>query len=608
MSKQKITVIFSPSVLSLIWVRLINRGKIYYIAGGFAFCRLWARRLEKLLHFIGIVPFSYHTGIGSFGNGHINSVYKLAGRLTEQLYTLKTDQKLVKMFNKHFNCSKLEHYWKRENYNEIRNIVMNCLAIVYNYSTKSAVYVPCNSMESFVLNKLRIHIGMQNLDVLCFQRPLYSGCYLALFFARMANKIVLSGVDLHSAMKPKEYKVATEAVRYMDEEKGFNMLEWWDRNRVDKKDIIIISRSSTEPGRVASFREAKNRGFHCAEVGKKRKIPANRIIDILKAHLLFPFQIAPYLVRSANMPLFVSFLMESFIWTQFFCYYKVNCIVLSTEGFEPGLVNRFDCATIQYSLSYLGNFENPVYKYIGNNHFIVWGEAQIWHSKKYFAVDRLYYTGCHALSYLNRGKRTAIMSKLPEMDVTKKNLIFFDNKLSQNGSNPEIIYFRFVEFILKCASKFEVNIFFRPKSLKPFDVKEINDRKRAQELKEGLEKANITILNDTKIDVMSVIGIADIVIYSMVGTPSMMALMAGIPTLCYYDYIDETPDPIMKHYLNDLIFDDQEMLIKRIQEILNGDESGLLKSEDKKKLNHYLDFNGLERLQATVADIIDRNQ
>jgi hypothetical protein len=124
-------------------------------------------------------------------------------------------------------------------------------------------------------------------------------------------------------------------------------------------------------------------------------------------------------------------------------------------------------------------------------------------------------------------------------------------------------------------------------------------------MKNRFDKANITILRDDEgCGAVSAISMADIVVYSMVGTPSMMALMLGVPALSYYDKIDETPDPIMKNYLNEFVFEDQDALIAKIKEILNGEVSPCLREEDKKKLNHYLDNKGLARLQSIVSDII----
>ena len=105
-------------------------------------------------------------------------------------------------------------------------------------------------------------------------------------------------------------------------------------------------------------------------------------------------------------------------------------------------------------------------------------------------------------------------------------------------------------------------------------------------------------------NVMSVMSLADIVVYNRVGTPSMIALLLDIPSFCFYDKVAETPDPIIKNYINVLAFDDSEKVLDRIAKILNGEKAPQLTMEHKKLLDPFMDNNGLERFKSVVTDII----
>ena len=78
----------------------------------------------------------------------------------------------------------------------------------------------------------------------------------------------------------------------------------------------------------------------------------------------------------------------------------------------------------------------------------------------------------------------------------------------------------------------------------------------------------------------------------------------NIPTFCFYDKVGETPDPIIKNYINVLAFDDSEKVLDRIAKILNGEKAPQLTMEHKKLLNPFMDNNGLERFKSVVTDII----
>jgi hypothetical protein len=241
--------------------------------------------------------------------------------------------------------------------------------------------------------------------------------------------------------------------------------------------------------------------------------------------------------------------------------------------------------------------------YLCVNHLLLWGEISLDPLKKYNSIDNIYYTGCQALSYYSN-KRQNIISNISDANRNKRNIIFFDNKLHKNY-NPEQSYFRYVELMIKCSELFDVNVFFRPKAHDPFNEKLFNDKERLVEVKKKLDNSDISMVGAQNFDVMSVISMADIVIYHMVGTPSMLALMLDIPALSFYYHIDEIPDPIMKNYLNELVFDDQDAFIAKIKGILNGEESPCLRKEDKEQLSRYLDNKGLARLQHIISNIVN---
>ena len=109
--------------------------------------------------------------------------------------------------------------------------------------------------------------------------------------------------------------------------------------------------------------------------------------------------------------------------------------------------------------------------------------------------------------------------------------------------------------MIKVAEKFDANIIFRSKATNPFLEEYYFDSIRAKALKKMMNEEGVIFTNRTDYDdLMSILFLADIVVYNRVGTLTMIALLLDIPAFSFCDNADDIPDPIMKHYVNDLVF------------------------------------------------------
>ena len=611
MCKKPRILVFAPSILFLLYLKIRKKGTVYYTdVAADMFTRVLLRKFAKMLLLLNIRPFIYEVGIGGYGDGVRNNIYEKAMTLTEEFYERCSDKKLIKKFNSQFCTNSFGTDWKNKTGSKIYEILLVCYGAINNPPSPAIVYTPYNSYISFTVSKFIKDLPFRKLEIRYFYNIGKKCFVVSAYFALLIKKVLSSGISIKPIRRRQTFKVITEAIRPIDDS-AFSLLEWWHKDQIRKEDILIYSISQKEMGRIESYNQAKKLGFSCTRIDKRRKIPINELKRIAQCYLLFPIDNLKLILKVSNIDFFILLLLSLVVWNIFFLYFKVKFLISSTLLVGNCLTttcNMFGCSTVVYNLSYLGSFIAPHYAYLNANHLLIWGEAQIHHSKKYHSVDNIYFTGFHGASYFYYRKEDELLRKYPHLDRYKKNIVFFDNKLMKDGANPEPIYFRYLELIVNCSELLNVNIIFRPKVPNPFDENIFNDRNKVDWLRRQFEDLNISVMSREEVDVIAVISLADVVVYSTVGTPSMIALMFDIPGLSYYDFIDDTPDPIMKKYQDELVFDDQEKLIGKIEKIIDGYDSPRLMVEDKKWLNHYLDVNGLERLQSIIADLVCGNK
>ena len=80
-SRGKKCIVFSPDIISLIKVRCLEKGPIYYAEMQDPLSSNILNRLSALLRLFKIYPFKYTIGIGSKGDGFLNTLFQTATHL-----------------------------------------------------------------------------------------------------------------------------------------------------------------------------------------------------------------------------------------------------------------------------------------------------------------------------------------------------------------------------------------------------------------------------------------------------------------------------------------------------------------------------------------------
>ena len=75
--------------------------------------------------------------------------------------------------------------------------------------------------------------------------------------------------------------------------------------------------------------------------------------------------------------------------------------------------------------------------------------------------------------------------------------------------------------------------FFERKIITFFHKKYFDDYDRAKNFENSMKEKGVIYASRDPNNVMSVMSLADIVVYNRVGTPSMIALLLDIPSFCF---------------------------------------------------------------------------
>ena len=297
--QEKKIFVFCPTISILLYLGICHRGTIYYIDPAGNLSKLVLNKLLFFLKLLNIRQLTYGIGIGELGNGMISKVRRKSMDLTEEFYHICIDKKLIEKFNSQFKTKLFSIDWKRNVGEEIYEILLSCHGIVSNYPTPATVYTSPNTISAFTVNKFNAEFPNTKLAIKYFRNST-NILLLAGYFVLLTKKIFSNGFCIKPIKEKHIATVMTESVRPLNET-SFNPLEWWDKEKIKKREILFYSVSDAEMGRVGSFHQARELGFYCAKINQYRKIPARQIRKIVQIYFVFLFKNSLLIIKSKNL-------------------------------------------------------------------------------------------------------------------------------------------------------------------------------------------------------------------------------------------------------------------------------------------------------------------
>ena len=597
--------LINPGIINLVLFRLFRLGDIYFYEENSRISRVIVRNIIPFLRSLKINYFEYKVGMGDFGNGVVNSYLKATSDFVESYLKQGENEILLNTYNHTFNTKTFHVAWKKMMSEKSWNVLCVFNGLVHNYSSPCTVYVCKDSKESLLAKQFfpkYPHFKVRLRNYLNSPGTFESLAYYFIWLIYQNLKNIFAKKNI----KQNKFKVLIEAINpEIRNIKAFSVMDWWDSSSIDRKDILFFSYGSKEPGRVEGIQRAKNMGFQCVSF-KDLTIPIRNLREVVSLCLLFPLKNLQLLFRSKEIEFYLLALREFYKWKRLFSNYNIDCFMLpssNTGYFQTIYSNYFGTKTILTTNSYHGSLESLSFKYTIANNFITWGKAQTYYIDT-DGIDYIHYTGCYLLPYYDARKKNSLLLN-KRINNKKSNIVFFDNKVVKDASSPESLCFRFYDLMIKASEKLDANIIFRTKYTNAFREEYYFDFDRAKSLEKMMNEAGIIFTNRSDYDFMSILSVSDIVVYNRVGTPTMIALLLDIPAFSFSDNIDDIPDPIIKHYVNEFAFEDQKLLIEKMEKVVNGKNPQKLAEKHKQLLNHYSDKKGLERYQKYIGDIIN---
>ena len=225
-------------------------------------------------------------------------------------------------------------------------------------------------------------------------------------------------------------------------------------------------------------------------------------------------------------------------------------------------------------------------------------------------MDKKINTGCIFKEEYKKAvnDKETITSKLKGFRPGKKTVTFCDTSFSNSIGCTERVFLEYLKLIKEfCEMEKEVNILLKSKHAEAHTASKLssNSLERYRKLWKGLLGFdNFIYVNPMQWSIEEVIAVSDVVVSMGMNSPSTIALICGRNGL-YFDSTGNRYHPFARHYKNAIVFDDKELLFKKIRDILNGKFScnNLISEQEIRKYDTFDDDKAQDRLRIHLKEL-----
>ncbi|MBN1692148.1 MAG: hypothetical protein JW845_01165 [Dehalococcoidales bacterium] len=418
-------------------------------------------------------------------------------------------------------------------------------------------------------------------------------------------------------MKPKKFRIVKQSSG------GFKSPIFRDDFFIDdekllKKDLLLYTTGSNDPGRMMAYKDAQKSEYECMHKNKL-KIPINLLFGrMIKYHLILPLVFIfkyfwkkhNYLLKDWLRDFHVTAVGEEILLS----HYQIG-LELSIE--ETGLhhipetiiMNNYGSRSVIFNWSDLTTFEAVGHHFQAFNIYLIWGKAHLI-GKRHF-VDNVIETGCwikHNFSQYTRNKRS-ICEKLGLPVSDYKVIAFYDESFGPDVHVTEEVLLDFWQMMFELVNENKNAIgILKPKMGDEIKLSIMSDKGKEtfKNIKQRcLESGRHYFIEDPiPVSPTEVIAISDINISMDMSSPANIALLCGKIGL-YYDTTGNDQHPLAKKYSNKIVFNDKKKLFSAVKKILNGaynplHEDGI--EELLRDCDYSRDEMGLVRFREALLD------
>jgi len=515
------------------------------------------------------------------------------------------DNKLIRCYNEMFNTCKFEAYLKKEISSSIFILLEKLHLIrVSDVLIEKHILITKSPINNYVINYIERKYKIKHN--IRWMAPIWGFPFLCMYYVWLFSEIIKRGIFFNKHKK--SYKLSKEATwgfcrRTIRDDIVI------DNQRFKQKDILILKFQNNDLHRIEAFEEAKKRGFDTISV-PRLKININKnIFNILFLYFLLPLKSYFQLFLNRQSYFFyyiILFHKRCFPIEILMNLYNIKCYI-STKDWgdieDTIILNKYRTKSVIFHWSDLTCYNAYHQAFVAHNVYFVWGDIHHDFNSSHFLVDRKINIGCiYKKAYRNALKnKSNIVRGIQGFRIERKVVTFCDTSFTNSSEYSEAFFLDYLQLIKSfCKKKRNVNVLLKPKSSESYEKKlsgeNVDTYKKIWE--ELIKHDNFIFLNPLQHGIEQTIAISDICVSMAMNSSSTIALICGKDGL-YFDNTGNTCHPFAKKYKDIIVFEEENLLLQQICNILDGRFSckDFVTEKEIRKYDAFSDDKALERLK-----------
>lgn len=283
---------------------------------------------------------------------------------------------------------------------------------------------------------------------------------------------------------------------------------------------------------------------------------------------------------------------------------NVTTIILNKYGAKNTIFNWMDLITLKgYS-----------YAFCAHNVYFTWSNIQYDFHSSYTFIDRKINIGCIFKRAYNKAlsDKGKIISQKLGIDSGAQIVTFFDNTFDDSAHLTSSFFLAYLKIIVEFSRNHkDVIVLLKPKYIREETLMSLGENKDKYNriLDELSAIKNFIYLDPFKFGFEEALAVSDVCVSMGLNSPSMVALICGKDAL-YFDDTGNTYHPFADKYKNIIVFEDKDLLLKQLNNILNGRFScrDIISEKIIREYDAFDDDNAMERLRDNLYTLTEEKK
>lgn len=520
---------------------------------------------------------------------------------------IKNKSAVVTYYNRILNTVKFEAYVKKEISFQIYDLLRDLHIARLSDIKENTILMIKNPLNEFVVKYMQDKYGI--IYRIKWVLPAQEWLPLFIYYRRLFSEFFSRGIMFNKSKK--KYKLCREAAW------GFHRATLRDdiiidNDRFKKNDILMLDFGSADSHRKMAFEEAKKNGFDAVSVAELKINITKNILGLLWFYFWVPVKICLKLLIERQIYLcyyIITFHERCFPLEILLNLYDIKCYISTKdcgESEETIIFDKYGTRNVIFHWSDLTSTCKHTHNFVTHNYYYFWGNAHYDHNAANYFIDNKMNTGCifkkqYRIAFENK---EAVKSKIPNLQRDKKVVTFFDTSFNDDVWSY-ILLLDFLEVVtIFCKSHKDVNVLWKPKISVDFEMLvPAQSRQHYIARRDELSACNNFIPLGCEFFEQS-IAISDVCVSMAINTPALIALICKRDAL-YFDNTGNREHLFAKKYINKIVFEDGNLLIRQIENILEGKFrcSDVISEEEIRSYDSFTDDNALERIKDSLYEL-----